>query len=632
MKLKNGLTLLIIFGLALPALAETKTAILPFEVLSVRPEIKLLGADIAENVSTALSNIKTLNMIEQNQTESIMNELGLKITNLNSDKNAIRIGKYLEAEILVPGTLEFDKGQYKLMLRIIGVKTGKVIKTAEITAKDISDLQMKISDLLINQQKLKINKDEKDKISKVIRSTKSGKALNNYLAGVRLSQLGGDLNYQEAINSFNKAYAEDRNFYFALAGRAKAQALWAFQQKQAQDINYRHLVSQSEEDINQVLKNTAGFPDVYKAISLISYINEDYSKGQLYAKKVIENNPHDSEAHLFLWLNNGRKLTDKSIQKAEELNSFLPLIHAQLAAVYQANGKTEEALKEYQEALKINNKNAGIHYNIADIYYKTGRFNDAIQKFKEALKVEPDYWLAFSGLAEAYKHQDHIDEAVTSYNSSLKINPNNPDAHLQLGNIYTEQGELEDAVNQYKQAISQKPDNYESHYNLGIVYKFQDKMDESVGEYKEAIRLKPNFAEAYYNLGIAYKYQGKFDDAIAEYKEALKLNPNFAEAHLNLGVIYFEQNKSEDAIREYKEALRIKPDYARARINLGSVYQKQGKLDNAVSEFMEALKINANYASAYYNLGLAYNLQKKAKDAAASMKKACELGYKPACG
>lgn len=632
MKLKRTIVTSLLIGVfTFPAFAGKKTAILPFEVISIKPEIKQFGYDISENVSNALSTVPALFMIEQNQIENIMNELSLKAVNLASDNNAIKIGKYLEAEILVPGSLEIDKGYYKLLVKFISVKTGKVLKSSLISGKDIFDLQEKLATEIINQQKIKLKKEEKDRLIKIIRATKSSKALKFYLQGINLIQLGASANFDEAIKLFNKALAEDKNYYFALAERAKAQALWAFQQKQNQDLNYRHLISQAEEDINQVLSKSSGLTEVFKTLSLISYFNEDYNKGQRLAKTVLQINPHDGEAYFFLWLNNGKKLEDKSIYKAIELNPFLPLFHAQLALAYQNKAKTEEAMKEFQEALRLNPDNASIHYNIGNIYLKTGRLNEAISKFKETLKIEPDLWLGYSGLAESYKLQDKIDDAVDSYRASLKINPNNPDAHLQLGNIYTEQGELDDAVKQYKDSISLNPDNPETHYNLGIVYKFQDKIEEAISEYKEAIRLKPDFSEAYYNLGIAYKYQGKYDEAINEYRKTIKIHPDFAEARLNLGVIYFEQNKVDEAIKEFKEAIRIKPDYARARINLGSAYQKDGKLDMAIAEYKEALKINPNYASAHFNLGRVYNQLKKTKEAVASLKKACELGYKPAC-
>ncbi len=632
MKLKKiSISTVLVLLLSTPAMAEKKVTILPFEVLSLRPEIKSLGNDISENITEALSEISDINATDQALTKNILKDLDIKISSLSDEKNSVKVGKYLEAELIVPGTVEFDNGKYKLNVKLVNPKTGKQIKQIELVSKDLFELQNKVAFEIINQQKIKLNKIQKERITKNIKSTKSIKALEYYNKGIELlSQYSGQ-KYDGAIKNFDKALLEDRSYFKANSAKIKAKALWTYEQKQFDNHNYNNLLFETEESINKFLKDGNGNSDIYKALSLTAYIHNDYEKGKKSAKKALEINHYDDEAYTFLWINSGAKLQDKNINKALKLNPISVLSHTELGKAYQKSDKIDDANNEYSEALKSSPDNLIINFNLAKIYLKTGRLDESIIKFKNVISHVPDSSTLYSGIAEAYRYKDRLAESIDAYKTSISLNPNDLNTHLNLGTIYTEQGELELAATQYQEVIRINPDNAQVHYYLGTVYKLQDKLDLSIKEYKEAIRLSPNFAEAHYSLGLAYKKLNKLEDAINEYKIAIKLNPKFPEARLNLGNIYLEQNKFSDAISEFKESIKIKPNYPRAYNNLGSVYQKQGKLENAITEYKQAIKLDNAYGSAYYNLSEIYKKQKKTKEALEELKKACKSGYKPAC-
>ena len=44
-----------------------------------------------------------------------------------------------------------------------------------------------------------------------------------------------------------------------------------------------------------------------------------------------------------------------------------------------------------------------------------------------------------------------------------------------------------------------------------------------------------------------------------------------------------------------------------------------------------AIKLNPSSSSSYFNLGQLYKEQKKLKEALEEFRKACKLGYQPAC-
>jgi tetratricopeptide (TPR) repeat protein len=245
--------------------------------------------------------------------------------------------------------------------------------------------------------------------------------------------------------------------------------------------------------------------------------------------------------------------------------------HNYLGNAYEAQGKIDEAINEYQTALKLNPDYADTHNNLGNAYKAQGKIDEAINEYQTAIELKPDYAEAHNNLGVAYGTQGKIDAAINEYQAALKLNPGHVKAHNNLGNIYAEQGRFADAINEYQTALKLNPDFDESYYNLGLAYATQGRIDDAMREYNTALKLNPGHARAHNNLGNIHAEQGRFADATNEYQTALKLNPDDADMHNNLGVMYAKQGKLADAIDEYQTALSINPGHTKARQNLRSL-------------------------------------------------------------
>ena len=181
------------------------------------------------------------------------------------------------------------------------------------------------------------------------------------------------------------------------------------------------------------------------------------------------------------------------------------------------------------------------HNNLGSALDKQGRSEEAISEFQAALRLKPDDSLAYNNLGVA---------------------------HNNLGIAFGRQGRTGEAIAQFQEAIRYKPDNAETHNNLGVALFNQGQTDTAIKEYREALRLKPDYAEAHNNLGTALLNQGQADEAITEYREALRFKPQDAVIHNNLGVALFRKGRTDEAISEYLESLRLQPNYVNAQRNL----------------------------------------------------------------
>lgn len=104
--------------------------------------------------------------------------------------------------------------------------------------------------------------------------------------------------------------------------------------------------------------------------------------------------------------------------------------HTQKGWNYEKQGKTEEAMREYQEALRIDPNFALARSNLGEIYHRQGKMDDAIREWEETLRRGVDSaivrgntedWLreAKALRDERAKQVTDVDAAVTSYVDEL---------------------------------------------------------------------------------------------------------------------------------------------------------------------------------------------------------------------
>jgi protein O-mannosyl-transferase len=278
-----------------------------------------------------------------------------------------------------------------------------------------------------------------------------------------------------------------------------------------------------------------------------------------------------------------------------------------LGNVFNMEGRTAEAIAQYEMALRLKPDDAEAHTNLGIALGAEGRIPEAIDQSEEAARLNPNNAEVHYNLGNSLKTGSKIPEAIAQYEMALRLNPNYAEAHNNLGGLLDAEGRIAEAVAQYEEALRLRPDYADAHNNLGNALSNQGRTAAAIAQYEEALRLKPDYADAHNNLGVALSAEGRTADAIAQYGEALQINPNYAEAHNNLGIAFAKiPGQLDEAIGQYEEAVRLMPDYAEAHNNMGGALNAEGRTAEAIVQYREALRINPNYAEAHNNLGIAF--------------------------
>ncbi len=296
-----------------------------------------------------------------------------------------------------------------------------------------------------------------------------------------------------------------------------------------------------------------------------------------------------------------------------------------LGIALQAQGKSAQAIAEFQEAIRLKSDAPNVHSNLGVALRDQGKLAEAIAEFREAIRLKPDESTAHSNLGNALREQGKPEEAIAEQREAIRLKSDNPTAYYNLGYALQQLGKLTEAIAEYREAIRLKPDYYDAHLNLGRALRVQGKLAEAVPEYQTCIRLKPGDAETHSTVGAALRDQGKPAEAIAECRLALRLEPGLASAHNNLATALSDLGKLAEAIAELREVVRLKPDYADAHSNLGTVLCAQGKPAEAITECREAIRLMPDHAGAHSNLGAALCAQGKLVEAIAEHRETIRL-------
>lgn len=215
------------------------------------------------------------------------------------------------------------------------------------------------------------------------------------------------------------------------------------------------------------------------------------------------------------------------------------------------DGRSTEAVVEYERALKADPRHAKAHNNLALALVDLGRLEDAASHFEASLAVEPRAEI-YSDLGFTMARLNRPKEAFASYRKALELDPNSASAHLNLAVAYVQAGKLGEAESHYRQALPGRP-SAETHNGLGYVLARQDRTDEAYAEYRKAIEIDPKYTPAYNNLADTLARHGRLEEAEQVYQRSLAVKPSPA-VYSALGVLQRRLGKTREADEQFAKA------------------------------------------------------------------------------
>ncbi|TAE02118.1 MAG: FkbM family methyltransferase [Oscillatoriales cyanobacterium] len=193
------------------------------------------------------------------------------------------------------------------------------------------------------------------------------------------------------------------------------------------------------------------------------------------------------------------QLIEVQTQLQEMESVAVPL--SQLAELYLAQGKLEDAIAVCEQALKIQPKFAPVFKIMGNICQAKGKLEDAKSWYAKAIEIQPDFVQALANLGTVYAQQQCWLEAIAAYQKAIAIQPNFAGVYRNLAKVFSQIGKANEAVECCYAAVILEPETTaEEYFNLGKTLLEQGKQERAIVCYRRAIYLNPNLSEAHDKL------------------------------------------------------------------------------------------------------------------------------------
>jgi Flp pilus assembly protein TadD len=332
--------------------------------------------------------------------------------------------------------------------------------------------------------------------------------------------------------------------------------------------------------------------------------------------------------------------------------------HFQLAYVYTALKKTDEARAEYARTIALDPKMSEAYLNLGTLLLDKQENAAAIAPLRKAVELlpaqsHPRYLLAIA----LDRSGDHAG-AAESFEALLHLDPNDVTAMDYLGWAALRDGKPGEGEARFRRAVEVQPKEPEGQKGLAESLDAQKK-PEAVGAYRDYLELMPNDSAGRARLihllieqnkndaalaeldrmdagkrpsleslklradiQIAAK---KWDDSIATLREATALAPNDAQLHGGLGRILLQKRDFAAAEKELRVALRLDGKNLDYWKDLSSTLFLGGNYPAALATMDEIAKMEQPGAGVWFIRAICYDKLNQPKAALEAYQKFLEL-------
>ncbi len=397
-----------------------------------------------------------------------------------------------------------------------------------------------------------------------------------------------------------------------------------------------------------LLEEYPGDPRVLQHLGFAYLIGGRYDKAVEIYKQVLARHPDDAAAHMniagvYETMKKTKKAADH-FQRVIELDPQGPRTNEaklRLALIrafdYFKRRDFERALEQLRKALEVAPDHPQANSQMAVVYRAMGRIDEAETVLLEMLKKNPGNLDARLKLGTLYWEQQNPIDAIWHLEKVLESGQRTPFASRaagflreivqRLGNQQVQAlRQVAAQKHQFIEATEREPDNVEAHFNLGIILMRQGLTEKARRHFEEVVRRDPHIVRTYENLGKVYLQLGEPDKSIEAFSRYISLETDLTRvADLTVpyalalaqyamrngyndvalrhfrrvlekdgknvialyftGILHAQQNEIEEAAGYYQKVLELAPGHFVARANLAAIYERQGDEETALTEY-----------------------------------------------
>jgi Tfp pilus assembly protein PilF len=181
-----------------------------------------------------------------------------------------------------------------------------------------------------------------------------------------------------------------------------------------------------------------------------------------------------------------------------------PGLRNQLVELFIATGRLDAAEKEARAILKSDEQNVRAMVSLASVYHSKRRNELAKMVLENARQIDPDDPTVWNKLGFVEIALGDRPQALEHFKKAASLRPDYTEGHLNYGAMLNEAEDFAGAAKELELAVRSAPDNAAAHLNLGNAYRGLKEFAKSEREYERALQLDPKLDDVYFNLGTLY--------------------------------------------------------------------------------------------------------------------------------
>lgn len=413
-----------------PRLTHVRLAVLPFHTISIDGGREYLADALHEETIAALGQV------DPERIEVITRRSTLPFR--QTAKPLPQIAQELGVEYVVESTIQGEKGQIRVMAKLIRIRDQKEIwnRAYDNEPRSMLDFQRALSIRIADEIRHTLSPDRLGAL--VRRHTDNTEAFQLYLQGLNAwNQLKPPQTTQRAIAYYVQATHRDPTYALPWAGLALAYAGAPING----DADPRRVGPEAQRTARRAIAADPLLAEAQTAVGAVNFwFDWNWARAEEMFRKAVGTDPN----YAF-----GRRM---------------------LGILLSHRSQHEEAREHMRHLLKLEPTYEMNWALRAQVAFNADEFPEAIEFAKQATVFEPDFWIADYQLAMAYEQAGKSDLALQTLDKRLSVGPPNSKLHSLRGYVLARNGRQAEASEVLRTLETISRTGYVPPYARALVY------------------------------------------------------------------------------------------------------------------------------------------------------------------
>jgi len=402
-------------------------AVLPFTNMSADKENEYFCDGLSEELINALTHIRELRVVARTSAFAFKGK----------EIDVREVGERLNVGAVLEGSVRKSGQRLRITAQLINVADGYHIWSGQFDRemKDIFDIQEEISLTIVDHLKLKLLKDEKEKILK--RYTEDHEAYELYLKGLHFWRRRYERGLQKSLQ------------YFQLA---------------------------AEKDPGYALPHV-GIADAYGILGVFGFMppHPAYTRARAAANKALEIDPELAEVHaslgwIAMWYDRDWTAAESHFLKAIRMKPDYPLAHLWYGNLLAATGRADESIREMRKGKELEPLEPAPPTHVGWALAFARRLDESIEELRNVVALDPEFSLPYMVLAMNFMGQKMWGEAIEASQKFVELSGGSVYALSLLGTAYGSTGMKDEALKILERLDELSQDRYVGPFFRAMVW------------------------------------------------------------------------------------------------------------------------------------------------------------------